>query len=208
MSHYKWFVSRNIAVEPTGLDYSPNDPFDSPLSRKHTELNKELENALGMSRTAGTQTDEIETLFALSEAYTRSKDLRAAARNLHSIITRYGRNEYLIPPVMNRTPAEITKACSQVTNSMETRLGNAFFQKEITRGLALTRKSLPIYFSALSPLAKTCTVRAGKRAVSRLAAILETDKDLLIRFLNMDIDMCSFFAVFYGVVQKVDKRLL
>jgi hypothetical protein len=42
----------------------------------------ELAQCLGMSRTASTLADEMETLFALSEAYERKGDTAAAARSL------------------------------------------------------------------------------------------------------------------------------
>lgn len=76
----------------------------------------ELENCLGMTRTAGTIADEIESLFALSEVYERRGDHADAARTLKSIIDTCGRHEYPVAPVAVLNPAAAA-ACSSPTRA-------------------------------------------------------------------------------------------
>jgi outer membrane protein assembly factor BamB len=58
------------------------------------QVDKELANAEGMSQTVTQLSDEIETLFVLSEANERKGNPRLASRQLQSIVEKYGHYEF------------------------------------------------------------------------------------------------------------------
>ena len=131
----------------------------------------ELEHGLGMSRTASTLAEEIETLFALADAYERRGETGAAARALRSVIAAYGHHEYPVAPVAVREPAPVLAAADQVVAKAGSFAENPFYSEEMQRSLALSRRGLPLYFSAVSPLPKPLTVRAGELAAARLVRL-------------------------------------
>ena len=67
---------------------------------------QELSNCRAMSRSVSTLEEEMETLFALAEAYERKGEYEAAARMLHSIISTYGHYEYPIPSALGGSRGE------------------------------------------------------------------------------------------------------
>lgn len=138
---------------------------------------RELKHALGMSRTAGTMGDEVETLFTLAEAYERRGEWDSAARILRSIVSRYGRDPYSIASVAGDRPDEIVADCRGAIDAFGSAVANDFFRRELEGSLGILKQGLPIYFSALSPLAKDYTVRAGELAAARLARIQREHED-------------------------------
>ncbi len=140
-------------------------------------LDVELENALGMARTAGTLADEVETLFALSEAYERRGDPAAAARCLRSIISTYGHHEYPVSAAAVSDPEGSLAAARSVLDQARRYAANPFYGEAFGRGLLLTGKGLPVYLSAVSPLPKDLTVRAGELAASRLMRLLKSSPE-------------------------------
>ncbi|MFO7900917.1 MAG: PQQ-binding-like beta-propeller repeat protein, partial [Planctomycetota bacterium] len=142
----------------------------------------ELEQALGMNRTAGTLHDEIETLFALADAFARKGDPAAAARALRSIVTTYGHYEHPIPAICSQREEAIAGAASEVFDRARRYVDPELFRKEFERTLGLLERSLPLYFSAVSPLPKDVKVRAGDRAVRKLLAIQEQFADFADRY--------------------------
>jgi len=132
---------------------------------------QELENALGMSRTASTLAEEIETLFALADATERRGQLQAAARSLRSIVSTYGHHEYPVAPNLVEDPARLLKAANQVLDNGRAYAAGLLYTREMTRSLALVRKGLPLYYSTVSPLPKLLTVRAGELAAQRLVRL-------------------------------------
>jgi len=130
---------------------------------------QELHHALGMSRTASTLAEEIETLFALADAYERQEKPQAAARCLRSVINTYGHHEYPVAPIAaGADPRQALAAASAAIGRAERYATNPFFRREMTRSLGLSRKGLPLYVSTVSPLPKPLTVRAGELAAARL----------------------------------------
>ena len=65
------------------------------------DKSKELANGLGMSRTVTTLANELETAFALSEAYQRKGEFSNAALQLRSVVGTYGHYEYPIPSLLS-----------------------------------------------------------------------------------------------------------
>jgi outer membrane protein assembly factor BamB len=149
---------------------------------RSNDRDAELENALGMARTAGTLAEEIETLFALSEAYDRRGDPAAAARCLRSIIETYGHHEYPVASAVVYEQERLARTARTVLENAERYSHNPFYGAAFGRGLALTGKGLPLYFSTVSPLPKDLTVRAGELAARRLDRLRQASEDFAERF--------------------------
>ncbi|MFO7899306.1 MAG: PQQ-binding-like beta-propeller repeat protein [Planctomycetota bacterium] len=129
------------------------------------DRDRELQHALGMARTGSTLADEIETLFALADAYDRQGQPASAARALRSIIDTYGHYEHPVPSVVRRERKRVLDAAGGVLDRARRHVDPHFFRPEFSRTLALLEKSLPLYFSAVSPLPKDLTARAGDLAI-------------------------------------------
>lgn len=129
---------------------------------------EELQNCLGMSRTSSTLPEEIETLFALADAYEHKGDLAGAARCLRNAISTYGHHEYPMSPLAAAERGPVLSAAGEVLDTAQKNVNATFFPNEMNRSLALMRQGLPLYFSTVSPLPKTLTVRAGELAARRL----------------------------------------
>ena len=131
----------------------------------------EVQNCLGLARTASTLAEEIETLFALSEAYERQGDLSAAARCLRSVVTTYGHHEYPLPRASVLGEGRVLEAARGVMKQAETLAAGTLYAQELTRSLGLMTRGLPLYASTLSPLGKDFTMRAGDLAAARLVRL-------------------------------------
>ena len=129
---------------------------------------EELDNCLGMSRTASTLAEEIETLFALGEAYERKKDPAASARCLQSVVTAYGHHEYPVARTSVLGETRILSAAAGVMDRARAYVDKDFYGRAMTRSLDLLKVGLPLYASSLSPLPKDFTMRAGDLAAARL----------------------------------------
>lgn len=128
----------------------------------------ELAQCLGMSRTAGTLAQEIETLFAVADAFERRRDYEAAAKALRAIIATYGHHEYPLAPISVSDSPRVVAAARDVMHSYGEFVENSFFGAELSRSLKLLEQGFPLYFSTVSPLPKTLTVRAGELAAMKL----------------------------------------
>jgi outer membrane protein assembly factor BamB/tetratricopeptide (TPR) repeat protein len=138
----------------------------------------ELANALGMARTAGTLADEMEALFALSEAYARRGDLSHAARCLRSIISTYGHHEYPIAPAAASAPERFLSTAGGMLDKAGAYGSNSHYRKAFQRAVELSRRGLLVYLSTVSPLPKELTVRAGEFAAHRLIALQKRSPQL------------------------------
>ncbi len=137
------------------------------------DKDKELTNVLGMSRTASTLSEEIETLFALSEAHERQGQYPTAARFLRSIIRTYGHHEYPISAVSASESMQLMEAAKKVIVKYEGLLKKSLYRQPMSEGMHLLTKGLPLYHSTVSPLPKELTVRAGDLAAQRLKRMQE-----------------------------------
>jgi len=143
---------------------------------------EELANCLGMSRTASTLAEEIETLFALSEAYRRKGNLAAAARALQSVVGAYGRHEYPLPRASVMGEGPVLAAAARVMDNARPYVSKDFYFREMTRSLELLKKGLPVYAATLSPLPKDFTMRAGDLAAARLIRLQRRSPDFAAEF--------------------------
>ncbi|MCG3178576.1 MAG: Outer membrane protein assembly factor BamB [Phycisphaerae bacterium] len=139
---------------------------------------EELANALGMGRTAGALAEEIETLFAVSEAFARQGKTALAAKALQTIISTYGGHEYPVSPVEVADPAAVLSTARGVIDRYSDYMQGSFFEAEMTRSLALMGRGLPLYLSTVSPLPRTLTVRAGELASARLRGLAAGSPEL------------------------------
>ncbi|MGQ9662029.1 MAG: outer membrane protein assembly factor BamB family protein, partial [Kiritimatiellia bacterium] len=142
----------------------------------------ELRYVLGMTATVGTLSDEIETLFALSEAYTREAQHEKAARLLQSIVAKYGHYEYPTPSLFAGEPQELLHAAQATIERGTYFLGTTLYGPLFKRSLTLLKKGLPMYLGALSPLERDLRLRAGELASARLARLKDAEPTLARRF--------------------------
>ena len=138
----------------------------------------QMENALGMSNTASVLAEEVETLFALSEAYSVNGNFKNAASCLRTLIEVYGNHEFPISslaanaiyyqedlPKINDTINEIFVEAKSNTGLV--------YQKEANKAIELASKSFPLYLSSVSPLPKDLIVRTGDLAILKLIELLK-----------------------------------
>ncbi|MFO7898661.1 MAG: PQQ-binding-like beta-propeller repeat protein [Planctomycetota bacterium] len=137
----------------------------------------ELAHGLGMARTGTVLADEIETLFALAEAYERRGDLAAAARCLRSIVRTYGHHEYPVAPVAVHHTDAALEGARGVMAKAEPFTKNEVYGRELGWSLDLLRDGLALYTSTVSPLPKPLTVRAGELASARLVRLRGRSKE-------------------------------
>src|SRR5262249_32598952 len=130
-----------------------------------------LAAALGMSRTASSLTEEIETLFAVSEAYEHRREYSAAAAALATIISTHGQQEIPVSPVAFGDSKAVFAAAQNVLARYQTLVDKTMFSQEMGRSLQLVNKGLGIFQTVLSPAPKTLTVRAGELAAIRLTRL-------------------------------------
>jgi outer membrane protein assembly factor BamB len=138
---------------------------------------EELAECMGMRRTVNTLGEEIETLFALAEAYERKGDLDTSSRLLRSIISTYGHYQYPTPSLLAGDTAKLAETSKGVFARGEAFTANTLYGTELTRAVGLMKRGMPLYFSALSPLEKDLTSRAGELAAGRLIAIQKRSPD-------------------------------
>ncbi len=136
----------------------------------------EFKSGLGMSRTAGTLEEEIESLFALAEAYGRKGNQESAANNLRKIVRRYGHVEYPVAPSTITRSQQILDTSAQVMDTNSKLVKGLLYGPAMTRSVNLLKRGLPLYLSTVSPLPKTLHVRAGDLAASKLRKICQGDE--------------------------------
>ncbi|MFO7900691.1 MAG: PQQ-binding-like beta-propeller repeat protein, partial [Planctomycetota bacterium] len=139
---------------------------------------RELRHCLGLSRTAGELADEIETLFALSEAYHRKGRDARAARCLQSIINTYGHREYPLPRAAVMGEERLLDAARRVMDEAAAYVNKDYYGREMLRSLKLMTQGLPVYASALSPLPKDFSMRAEDLAAIKLRGLLAESPEL------------------------------
>ena len=145
----------------------------------------EIEHVLGMSRTVSTLSAEMETLFALADAYGRGKQYDKTAWSLRSLISVYGHREYPVAPVAVGDTRQAVEVAGRILNKAEKYADNPMLGAEMTRSVSLMRDGLPLYFSAVSPLDKPLTVRAGDLAAAGLVRLQEKAPDFAEKFENV-----------------------
>jgi outer membrane protein assembly factor BamB len=129
---------------------------------------QELEHCLGMSRTATTVAQEINSLFAAADALARRGRPMAAARCLRQLIATYGDYEYDVPSVLGARSSDIMATSHQVLEGLRDWTHDSLYDRHIGRSVALIRQGLPVYLSSVTPLPKDLTVHVGELAAARL----------------------------------------
>ncbi|MFO7900604.1 MAG: PQQ-binding-like beta-propeller repeat protein [Planctomycetota bacterium] len=129
----------------------------------------ELAHCLGMSRTATTIGDEINSLFAVADALAHKGRFTDAARCLRQVIRTYGDYEYEVPSVLGTRSGAVVDTSRAILDETQVWTRGSLFDRQMARGLELTRQGLPLYLSAVTPLPKDLTVHVGELAAARLA---------------------------------------
>lgn len=145
-------------------------------------VERELENVLGMSRTAGTLAEEIETLLALSEAYAAKGNLPAASRCLRSVIGTYGHYEYPVAALASWKRAKVRNEVDGILDRAMKLVDKKLYHREFTRPLQLLRKGFGLYHRTVSPLPKTLSLRAGELAAVKLRTLQKQWPEFATRF--------------------------
>jgi outer membrane protein assembly factor BamB len=142
----------------------------------------ELAHCVGMSRTVTSLADEVETLFAVAQAYERRGDFATAARQFQSIANIYGQYEYPVPEIMPLDAARVSAEANRVLSGSQDFAGNPFFDASLRKGIELMRRTLPVYRSAVSPLPKTLSLRAGELSAAGLVQLQKASPDFAREF--------------------------
>ena len=137
----------------------------------------ELKHCLGMSQSVGTLADEIETLFAFSDASERKGDYANAVVRLQSVIRTYGAYEYPVSTLMLADAAPVKATVEKVLAGVDDFVAPGLHGKQMKHITAMLRRSLGLYFGELAPVEKSATMRAGDLAVAKILAIQRAHPD-------------------------------
>ena len=88
----------------------------------------------------------------------------------------------VMSPLAIANPPPVLSAAEEVLMRAQANVNAEFYPREMNRSLALVKQGLPLYFSTVSPLPKTLTLRAGELAASRLIALQRRDAEFAKRF--------------------------
>lgn len=125
-------------------------------------------NCLGMTRNVTTLANEIESLFAVAEAYERNAEYDRAATALQSVIRVYGRHEYPVASLGIGEPDFSHAVCDKVLDDASAYAASTVYRQPVGHTMAMLRKGLGLYFSSLSPLEKDFTLQAVDLAAAKL----------------------------------------
>jgi len=151
------------------------------LVRSAVRSNKpkmQMENAIGMSNTASVLSEEIETLFALAEAYQINGNAKNASQCLRTLIEVYGHHEYPISSLVSKAvffPDEMAtekETLKEIISEAKASAGGVY-NKEAASGLDFFSQSTPLYLSSVSPLPKEVYVRTGDLAILKLISLIK-----------------------------------
>jgi outer membrane protein assembly factor BamB/tetratricopeptide (TPR) repeat protein len=128
----------------------------------------EFAHCLGMSRTVTALSDEVETLFAVAQSHERRGDYGTAARQLQSVARVYGQYEYPAPEILAADAAALDAGAGRVIDGARDLAGNALFGSGWQKGVERLKGTLPVYRSAVTPLPRLLTIRAGELSAGEL----------------------------------------
>lgn len=136
-------------------------------SIRQSKADREREHALGLSASAGSITEEIQSLLALADSAERQSDPDGAARYLRALVLNYNAREYAVAEGEGSLGNHL-EALNSVFEAAGRRLNKANYTQEFEKPLGLIRKNLGVYESAVSPLPRTLNLEAGLLAARRL----------------------------------------
>ncbi len=128
----------------------------------------ETKHCLGMTRTVTTMDDELETRFAIADAYTRKGDFRNAALQLQSVVSSYSHYGYPVSSISGVDRDRLSKISASILDQTRTYVSGIPHSPALKKAAELLKGGMPLYFGALSPLEKDLTVRAGGWAAGQL----------------------------------------
>jgi outer membrane protein assembly factor BamB/tetratricopeptide (TPR) repeat protein len=142
----------------------------------------ELENVLGMSKTVTTLADEVETLFAAAECAERRGEFLSAALHLQNVARVYGQYEYPVPDILVLPQSSMETCLGALTAKTSSFASNPLFGTTLCWGISKTGGTLPLYYSAVSPLPKALTLRAGELSASVLIRMQRSSPEFAAEF--------------------------
>lgn len=142
----------------------------------------EKDHCVGMSRSATTLADEVETLFAVAEAAERRGEFDQAARQFQSLARTYGQYEYPVPEITTLDVAKLKKHMDHMLDTSRKYAGNPLFGPVLGQSFDVLKGTYPVYRSAVSPLAKTLNMRAGELAAAGLIRMQKASPEFAGRF--------------------------
>jgi outer membrane protein assembly factor BamB/tetratricopeptide (TPR) repeat protein len=128
----------------------------------------EIARVMGMSQSSTTLADEIQTLFALADAYRRTGKFDEAAKYLRALVSRYGPYEHAVPSLYTTDRARVLERLEDVTKRTGLLVEGVRHEPLITKAMDRMRKTLPLYYSAISPARGNLSVRSEETAVAKL----------------------------------------
>ncbi len=137
-------------------------------SIRAADSGRETEHCLGMTRTVTSMDGELETRFAISDAYKRKGDLRNAALQLQSVVSTYGHYGYPVSSISGADRARLSKASASILDRTKAYVSDIPHSPALKNAADLVKGGMPLYYGALSPLEKDLTVRAGGWAARQL----------------------------------------
>ena len=138
---------------------------------------RELDCVTGMSRSSTTLEDEIQTLFAISEVYERKKEFVKASKYLQGIIGKYGGYQYGVSTLYCLDRLKVEKTMADIVNRSQMIVKGFEHDTFMRKNIAMMGKTLPLYYSAVSPAKKDMKVRAEDVAVSSLLRMQKESPD-------------------------------
>ncbi|PCJ58332.1 MAG: hypothetical protein COA79_13830 [Planctomycetota bacterium] len=148
---------------------------------------EQLKNTIGMSNTASVLAEEVETLFALAEAYQKNGNFKSAASCLRNLIEIYGEHEYPISDIAKKTVFEkkrtlkLKKTLNEIYDNSKNN-SNDIYLNLLVDSLNLNLNSFDLYSSAVSPLPKDISLRTGDLAIRKLVTMLSEAGDYNIEY--------------------------
>jgi outer membrane protein assembly factor BamB len=132
---------------------------------------QEYERVVRMGRCSTTLGNEIEGFFALADVYERKQEYAKAAEYLRAIVTQYGGYQYGVSSLYAGDRGRVETQLKDVIKRAGLHAKGIKTEKRILGYMDMMRKTLPLYYSALSPVERNLKVRAEDVAVSKLVTM-------------------------------------
>lgn len=143
-------------------------------SIRRSDTDSELGYVTGMSRTSTTLADEIQTLFAISDVYGRKREYVKASQYLQGLISKYGSYRYGVSSLYTRDRAAVESCLGDIVRRTSRVVKGSRYGQFMQSNMSMMEKSLPLYYSAVSPAERDLKVRCEQVAVSRLLSMQES----------------------------------
>ncbi len=168
---------KNISPEDLGFRYLVNQQLYRVYRRlargsiRKRDAAGELTYVTGMSRSSTTLEDEIQTLFAIADVYEHKNEFANASKYLKGIISKYGGYEYGVSSMYTASAEQIKTDATDAVQRTQKYVKGLNVEDLLSRSMGYAARSLPLYYSAVSPAERNLRVRCEQVAVSRLLSM-------------------------------------